>query len=179
MLRPVLPRCPRARVHRTSSPAAGGGSGSKGPCAYTAASTSPWKESLAADDLVDSAVLLRLDRAEFLAAQQKVPTTNLPDDLRPHDVQAVARHDAKSRMRCVLRVRVLGSKHDVTEKGVLGVGGHRAVDRGDHRHLDVEKVLEDFGALAEDLVVACRCEKVETLGRELRAELVPGPRQDD
>src|SRR2546429_3056908 len=36
-------------------------------------------------------------------------------------------------------------------RSVLGVGGHRAVDRGDHWHLDVEKVLEDFGALAEDL----------------------------
>src|SRR5256886_11885883 len=99
--------------------------------------------SVTADDLVNGAVLLRLDRAEFLAAQQKVPTTNLPDHLRPHDVQAVARHDAKSRMRCVPKVRVLGSKHDVAEKGVLGVGGHRAVDRGDHWHLDVEKRSEE------------------------------------
>ena len=59
------------------------------------------------------------------------------------------------------------------------MGGHRAVDRGDHRHLDVENVLEDFGAFAEDLVVARRCEEVETLGRDLRAELIPRPRQDD
>src|SRR2546426_4965007 len=105
---------------------------------------SPWKESLRQDDLVNGAVLLRLYRAELLPAQQKVPTTNLPDDLRPHDVQAVARHDAKSRMRCVLKVGAFGGDDDVTEQGVLGVRGHRAVDRGDHRHLDVEKVLEDF-----------------------------------
>jgi len=81
-------------------------------------------------------------------------------------------------MRCVLKVRVLGSKHDVAEKGVLGVGGHRAVDRA-IIGTRCREGSRDFGALAEDLVVARRCEEVETLGRDLARRTRSRPRQDD
>ena len=80
------------------------------------------------DDLVNGAVPLCFCRTEFLAAQQKVPAANLPDDFRPHDVQAVARHDTKCRMRCILKVRALSGKDDVAKKRVLGMHGHRSID---------------------------------------------------
>src|SRR5207253_1748660 len=69
-----------------------------------------WKEGVAMDDLVNGAVPLCFCRTEFLAAQQKVPAANLPDDFRPHDVQAVARHDPKCRMRCILKVRASAAR---------------------------------------------------------------------
>ena len=73
------------------------------------------------EDLINGAVLPCFCRSELLAAQQKVPAANLPDDLRPQDVQAVARHDTKCRMWCILKVRALSGQHDVAKKRVLGM----------------------------------------------------------
>jgi hypothetical protein len=48
----------------------------------------------------------------------------------------------------------------------------RAIDGRDHRHFDVEEVLEDFRAFAKDLVVAGGGEEIEAFGRDPGAELI-------
>ena len=52
---------------------------------------------------------------------------------------------------------------------------HRAVHRGDQRHLDVENVHEDFPALAIDLVVALRSKEVEAFRADSLHERLPLP----
>src|SRR4029077_9039325 len=86
----------------------------------------PRQKSLARQHLVDGAILFCFRRAQLLAAEQKVPATNLPDDFWPHDVQAVTRHNAKRRMRCILEVRTFSRKDDVAEERVFGMHGHRS-----------------------------------------------------
>src|ERR1700728_2478757 len=108
----------------------------------------PWEESFQSKDLVDGAVVLCFCGTELLTAQQKVSTTNLSDHFRPYDVQAISRHDAECRMRCILKERLLGGQDDVAEQRVLGMHGHRSVDGRDHGRLDIEYVLEKLCALA-------------------------------
>src|SRR2546427_20278 len=103
------------------------------------------------DNLINGAVRLCFCRTEFLAAQQKVAAANLPDDFRPHDVQAVARHDTKCRMRCILKVCALSGKDDVAKKRVPGMHGDRSIDDCNHRYFDIEYVLEDLRTLANIL----------------------------
>ena len=56
---------------------------------------------------------------------------------------------------------------------------HRAVHRGDQRHLDVEDVHEDSFALAIDLVVALRAEEVEPVGADRLHERGTAAGEDD
>ena len=56
---------------------------------------------------------------------------------------------------------------------------HRAVHRGDQRHLDVEDVHQDFFALAIDLVVAPRGEEIEAVGSDRLHERIAAAGQDD
>ena len=137
------------------------------------------QQGLTRNDLVDRAVLLRLCRAQLLAAEQEIATADLADDLGPQDVQAVAGHDAECGMRRILEVRVFGGNDDVAEQRILGVDRHRAIDRRDHRDLYVEKVLEDLRALPEDLVVSSGREEVESIRRDLGAEFIARAGQDD
>ena len=57
--------------------------------------------------------------------------------------------------------------------------GHWAIDGRDHRHFDTDDVFEDLRALAEDLVESGGREEIETFGRDLGAELIARPGQDD
>src|ERR1700736_4628418 len=63
-----------------------------------------WQQGLTRDNLVHRAIRLRLRRAQLLAAEQEVTAANLANDFGPHDMQAVARHDAECGMRCILKV---------------------------------------------------------------------------
>src|SRR5216684_1202713 len=145
------------------------------PCQFP----SSRQQSFTRNNFVHGAILLRLGRAQFLAAQQEIPAANFADDFRPHDMQTVTRHDAERGMRCVLKVGPFGGNDDVAEQGILGMRRHRTIDGGDHRHFYIENVFEDLCALAKDLVVSGRGEEIETLGRDLGAEFVARPGQDD
>ena len=65
------------------------------------------------------------------------------------------------------------------EQDVFGMQPHRAVHRGDQRHLDIEDVHEDFFALAIDLVVALRGEEVEAVRADRLHERLAAAGQDD
>ena len=56
---------------------------------------------------------------------------------------------------------------------------HRSVERGDHRHLDVEDVHQNFLSLAPDLVVAHRRKEVEALTVDRVHERITGSGQND
>jgi len=61
---------------------------------------------------------------------------------------------------------------DVAEQGIFGMHRHRPIDRGDHRDLYVEKILEDLCALPEDLVVSRGREEVEPIRRDPGTEFI-------
>ena len=134
---------------------------------------------LTRNDLVYRAILLRLRRAQFLAAEQEVTTANLADDFGPHDVQAVAGHDAECGMRRILKVASSAAMTMSQSKAYSECTVTGAIDRRDHRDLYVENVLEDLRALAEDLVVSRRREEIEAVRRDLGAEFVARAGQDD
>src|SRR5438876_494387 len=130
------------------------------------------------NDLVHRTKLLRLRSAQFLTAEQEVTTANLADDFRPDDMQTVPWNDAECGMRRILKVGVFGGDDDVAEQGIFGMHRHRPIDRCDHRDLYVEDILEDLGALAEDLVVSGGREEVETIRADLGTEFVARACQD-
>src|SRR6266478_1320703 len=137
------------------------------------------QQSLARNNLVYGAILLRLRRAQFLAAEQEVTAANLADDFGPHDMHTVAGHDAECGVRFILKVGTLGGDDDVAQQGIFGMRGGRAIDGRYHRHLYIEDVFEDLDTLAQDLVVSRRSEEIETFGRELGAKFVARAGQDD
>ena len=75
-----------------------------------------------------------------------------PEEQGPHDLHAVARHEAGRKVGSVLEVGVVGGEHDVAQHSQLRVDRHRAVDRGDHRYLDVEHLVDQAVALPDDAV---------------------------
>ena len=93
-------------------------------------------------------------------------------------MDAVARRDAEIEMGLVLENRRRRRQDDVGEQDVFGVQPHRAVHGGDHRRLDIEKVHQDFSALAIDLVVALRAEEVEAVRTDFLHEGVAAAGQD-
>ena len=92
--------------------------------------------------------------------------THAADHFLPQQVDAIAGHDAEFEVGLVLKNRRWRRQHDVSEQDIFGVQPHRAVHRGDQRHLDIEDVHKDFFALAIDLVVALRAEEVEAVGAD-------------
>ena len=106
----------------------------------------PVEQLVLGQHLVDHAPLLGLLGAELLARQQEVARAVVPGEDAPDDVLAVAGHLAAREVRRVLEVGVLGGQHDVAHERHLGVHVARAVDRADHRHVDVEHVEDEMRA---------------------------------
>src|SRR5712664_3638205 len=94
-------------------------------------------------------------------------------------MDAVARYDTEGEVRLVLEHRVRRGNDDIGKKHVLGVDRRRSVERGDHRHGNVEQVGEDLFALAIDLVVSARREEVEALGTDAIDESLARSGEDD
>src|SRR2546430_847105 len=130
-------------------------------------------------DFVDSAPFLGGLGIELLAGEDEVTAAHGADHFLPQQIDAIAGHDAEFEVRLILKDRRGGSQHDVGEQDIFGVQPHRAVHRGDQRHLDVEDVHEDSFALAIDLVVALRAEEVEAVGADRLHERGTAAGEDD
>jgi len=67
-------------------------------------------------------------------------------------------------MWLVLENHRRSGEHDVGEQDVFRVQPHRAVHRGNQRHLNIEDVHQNFFAFTVDLVVTPRGKEIEAVG---------------
>src|SRR6266850_7890601 len=93
-------------------------------------------------------------------------------------MNAVARYDPEGEVRLVLEHRVRRRNDDIGKKHILGVDRRRSVQRGDHRHGNIEQICKDLFALAIDLVVAAWREEVEPLGVDAIDESLARSREE-
>ena len=108
------------------------------------------------DDLADDAQRFRLLGTEDLLSEHERAAADRADDFRPERMNAVARYDPEGEVRLVLEDRVRRRNDDIGKKHILGVDRRRSVQRGDHRHGNIEQICQDLFALAIDLVVTMR-----------------------
>jgi hypothetical protein len=125
----------------------------------------------------------RLCGVERLPGQQEIAAAVHAQEERVDDVHPVSRHDVRHEMRGILELCGLGREHDVAQQRDLGVAPRRAVDRADHRDLDVQEVHQEMPALPvnaiDPLDRRARREGRRPGSRARPRELVPRPGQDD
>ena len=82
-----------------------------------------------------------------LAGQQEIPGAVVPGEEAPDHVLTVTGHLAARKVRGVLKVGVLGGKHDVAHDRHLGMHVARAVYRADHRNVDIKHVSDQMARI--------------------------------
>ena len=130
-------------------------------------------------DLVDGTPILCRLGIELLPGEDEVAPTHGADHFLPQQVNSIAGHDTEFEVRLILKNCRWGGQHDVGEEDIFGVQSHRAVDRSNQRHFDVQDVHEDLFALAINLVVALWSKEVEAFRADSVHERFATAGQDD
>ena len=118
----------------------------------------PLKQLFTRHDLVDHPERQRLLSREFLTGEQEVTTSIRAQEERPDNMHPVARHNPVGEMRRVLEHRVVRGNDNITQDRQLSVNGGRTVDRGDHRHLNVQVVHQQFFGVPINVIPQLGCD---------------------
>lgn len=98
-------------------------------------------------NLIHETQAFSLLRRNLLRGEQEIARAIEAHHDRPDDLDAIAGNDSVLKMERVSEIAILRCEDDIGKDRNFGMGGARPVDRGDHRHLDLEVILDEPHAL--------------------------------